>query len=56
MAQKLDEIVAHVFAFDDDEIDLIVTALFGADEDDLAWKIIEEMEGCDCGECCEVHE
>jgi len=47
MAQKLDEIVAHVFAFDDDELNTIIAALFGAGENDLAMELMED----DCGEC-----
>jgi len=58
MAQKLDEIVAHVFAFDDDELQIIIEALMDADEWELAKEISSEAygEGCDCGDCCEVAE
>jgi len=56
MAQKLDEIVAHVFAFDDEELQIIIDALIDADEDELAKEIASEAYGCDCGECCEVPE
>lgn len=58
MAQKLDEIVAHVFAFDDDELQIIIEALMDAGEWELAKEIASEAygDGCDCGECCGVPE
>ena len=58
MAQKLDEVVAHVFAFDDDELQIIIEALQHYDEIELADEIASEAygDGCDCGECCGVPE
>jgi len=58
MAQKIDEIVAHVFAFDDDELQTIIEALMDADEWELAGEIASEAYGddCDCGASCGVPE
>ena len=49
MATKLDQVNSYILALDDDEISTIVSALFYADESDLANEIYDECFGG--GEC-----
>lgn len=47
MAQRIETITRHVFAFDDDEITVILSALYDTGEEDLATAIYAELP-CDC--------
>lgn len=53
MAQRIETITQHVFAFDDGEIARIIDALYDAGEDELAGEIMSELHSVD-GVCeCE---
>lgn len=48
MASRVDTITQHIFSFDDNEITIILNALYDACEDDLANEIYAELPcGCD---------
>lgn len=52
MAQRVDTVTQHIFAFDDDEITVILNALYEAGHDELADEIFDEMDGeCECEGC-----
>lgn len=56
MAQFVETINSHVFAFSDYELEAIISALYEAGEDDLADEILEQIEGDETEElvreCC----
>lgn len=50
MAAKINTVTTHFFAFDDEEVSIIINALHATDNSELAEQIWDELYG-DCEEC-----
>ena len=47
MAYKLDQVTSYILALDEEEVNIIISALFAADESELATEIYDECFGDD---------